>query len=69
MKYSATIMWLDNDNIEDVIITTDEENFWEDDDIFHYFVDEEEIKSYQKESGNEFIILEYIEDIQDEETT
>jgi hypothetical protein len=58
MDYSATIQWLDNGNIEDVVITT-KELHEDDDNIFFYFQSEDEIKEYMEADKHEFKILDY----------
>ena len=57
MNYDATIKWLDTDDIQDVIVTTDDIHE-DDDNIFFYFDSEDEIKEYMKVGVHEFIILE-----------
>jgi hypothetical protein len=57
MKKEITIKWLDNGNIEDVVIKIGDYDEY-DDDIFFYFQSEEEMKDYEKEGINDFIIIE-----------
>ena len=47
MEYNARIKWVDNNEEEDVVISTDVEDF-DEDYIFYYFEDEEEIKQATK---------------------
>jgi len=56
-EYTATIKWLDNQEIQDVTIKVGDvdEN---DDDIFFYFDSEQEMNDYKKEGINDFIIIE-----------
>ena len=55
-RYDATIKWLDNGNIEDVIIKVGDVEE-DDDDIFFYLESEEEIESFKKEGTNDFVII------------
>ena len=57
MIKEITIKWLDNKNIENVVVKIGdiEDN---DDDIFFYFQSEEEMEQYKKEGINDFIIIE-----------
>jgi hypothetical protein len=57
MKKEITIKWLDNGNIEDVVIKIGDYDEY-DDDIFFYFQSEEEMNDYKKEGINDFIIIE-----------
>jgi hypothetical protein len=57
MKKEITIKWLDNGNIEDVVIKIGGYDEY-DDDIFFYFQSEEEMNDYKKEGINDFIIIE-----------
>ncbi len=54
MKKEITIKWLDNGNIEDVVVKIGDIEE-DDDDIFFYFQSEEEMKDYE---NNDFIIIE-----------
>jgi hypothetical protein len=57
MKKEITIKWLDNGNIEDVVVKIGDYDEY-DDDIFFYFQSEEEMKDYEKEAIHDFIIIE-----------
>jgi hypothetical protein len=57
MKKEITIKWLDNGNIEDVVIKIGDYDEY-DDDIFFYLQSEEEMNDYKKEGINDFIIIE-----------
>jgi hypothetical protein len=57
MKKEITIKWLDNGNIEDVVVKIGDYDEY-DDDIFFYFQSEEEMKDYEKEGIHDFIIIE-----------
>ena len=69
MEYNARIKWVDNNEEEDVVISTDVEDF-DEDYIFYYFEDEEEIKqatkipfkNYNSYDGfpKEFVVLNYV---------
>lgn len=56
MRKEITIKWLDNGNIEDVIVKIGDYDEY-DDDIFFYFQSEEEMKDFEKEGINDFIIM------------
>lgn len=58
-RYDATIKWLDNGNIEDVIIKVGDIEE-DDDDIFFYLESESEINHYKQEGVHEWVILEVI---------
>lgn len=55
-RYEATIKWLDNGNIEDVIIKVGDIEE-DDDDIFFYLESEEEIDDFRKEGHHDFVII------------
>lgn len=59
MEYNALIQWNDTKNFEDVIITTNKETD-EDDYIFFYFKDINEIEEYRKIGVHEFRIVSYL---------
>ena len=56
MRYDATIRWLDNGNIQDVVMKIGEVG-WDDDDIFFYLEDEKEIEKFKKEGSHEWVLL------------
>ena len=56
MRYNATIRWLDNGNIQDVVMKIGEVG-WDDDDIFFYLEDEKEIEEFKKEGSHEWVLL------------
>jgi hypothetical protein len=58
-RYDATIKWLDNGNIEDVIIKVGDIEE-DDDDIFFYLESEEEIEHYKQEGVHDWVILEVL---------
>ena len=55
-RYDATIKWLDNGNIEDVIIKVGDIEE-DDDDIFFYMESEEEIDDFRNEGHHDFVII------------
>ena len=55
-RYDATIKWLDNGNIEDVIIKVGDIEE-DDDDIFFYLESESEIDDFRKEGHNDWVII------------
>lgn len=55
-RYDATIKWLDNGNIEDVIIKVGDIEE-DDDDIFFYMESEEEIDDFRKEGHHDWVII------------
>lgn len=55
-RYDATIKWLDNGNIEDVIIKVGDVEE-DDDDIFFYLDSESEIDDFRKEGHHDFVII------------
>ena len=57
-EYTATIKWLDNQEIQDVTIKVGDvdEN---DDDIFFYFDSEQEIEEFKTEGVNDFVIIDF----------
>lgn len=58
MEYNAEIQWNDTKNFEDVIITTND--ITDDDDyIFFYFKDVNEIEEFKKIGVHEFRIISY----------
>jgi hypothetical protein len=57
MKEEITIKWLDNGNIEDVVVKIGDIDE-DDDDIFFYFQSEEEMNDFKKKGINDFIIIE-----------
>ena len=58
MEYNALIQWNDTKNFEDVIITTND--ITDDDDyIFFYFKNVEEIEQFRKIGVHEFRIVSY----------
>ena len=57
MRYTATIKWLDNQNIQDDMIFKIGDIDEDDDDVFFYLEDESEIDEFKKEGAHEFIIL------------
>lgn len=61
-EYTATIKWLDNQEIQDVIIKVGDvdEN---DDDIFFYFDSEQEIEEFKTEGVNDFVIIDFLPNI------
>lgn len=59
MEYNALIQWNDSREFENVIITTNKETD-EDDYIFFYFKDVEEIESYKRYGMDEFRIINYV---------
>jgi hypothetical protein len=63
MRYSATIKWLDNGNIQDDCIFKIGEYSDEDDDVFFYLNSESEIEEYKKEGKHDFVILSIVKDI------
>ena len=56
MRYDATIRWLDNGNIQDVVMKIGEVG-WDDDDIFFYLEDEKEIEEFKKEGSHEWVLV------------
>ena len=65
MEYNALIQWNDTKNFEDVIITTNKATdrnikSIEDDYIFFYFKDVDEIEEYRKIGVDEFRIGSYL---------
>tara|TARA_R100000654_G_scaffold55736_3_gene82071 strand:+ start:911 stop:1099 length:189 start_codon:yes stop_codon:yes gene_type:complete len=56
MRYDATIKWLDNGNIQDVVMKIGEVG-WDDDDIFFYLEDEKEIEEFKKEGSHEWVLV------------
>lgn len=56
MRLYATIKWLDNGDIEDVIIKVGDfdEN---DDDIFFYMESEEEIEHFKEPGAHDWVII------------
>ena len=65
MEYNALIQWNDTKNFEDVIITTNKATdrnikSIEDDYIFFYFKDVDEIEEYRKIGVDEFRIVSYL---------
>ncbi len=56
MRYDATIRWLDNGNIQDVVMKIGEVS-WDDDDIFFYLEDEKEIEEFKKEGSHEWVLV------------
>lgn len=61
-EYTATIKWLDNQEMQDVTIKVGdvEEN---DDDIFFYFDSEKEIEEFKKEGVHDFVIIDFLPNI------
>jgi hypothetical protein len=59
MEYNALIQWNDTKNYEDVIVTTNKESD-EDDYIFFYFKDQDEIEQYKRTDMHEFRIVNYV---------
>ena len=57
MRYLATIKWLDNGNIQDDMIFKIGDIEDDDDDIFFYLYDENEIEQLKKEGEHEWVIL------------
>lgn len=55
-RYDATIKWLDNGNIEDVIIKVGDVEE-DDDDIFFYLESESEIDDFKKEGVHDWVII------------
>lgn len=55
-RYDATIKWLDNGNIEDVIIKVGDVEE-DDDDIFFYLDSENEIDDFRKEGAHDWVIM------------
>lgn len=55
-RYDATIKWLDNGNIEDVIIKVGDVEE-DDDDIFFYVYSESEIDYFRKEGAHDWVII------------
>lgn len=55
-RYDATIKWLDNGNIEDVIIKVGDIEE-DDDDIFFYVYSESEIDDFRKEGVHDWVII------------
>lgn len=55
-RYDATIKWLDNGNIEDVIIKVGDIEE-DDDDIFFYLESESEIDDFRKEGHHDWVII------------
>lgn len=55
-RYDATIRWLDNGNIQDVVMKIGEVG-WDDDDIFFYLEDEKEIEEFKKEGSHEWVLV------------
>ena len=56
MRYNATIRWIDNGNIQDVVMKIGEVG-WDDDDIFFYLEDEKEIEEFKKEGSHEWVLI------------
>jgi len=56
MRYNATIRWIDNGNIQDVVMKIGEVG-WDDDDIFFYLEDEKEIEEFKKEGSHEWVLV------------
>lgn len=55
-RYDVTIKWLDNGNIEDVIIKVGDVEE-DDDDIFFYLESESEIDDFRKEGVHDWVII------------
>ena len=60
MRYTATIKWLDNGDIQDDMILKIGEIEEDDDDIFFYLEDAAEIESFKKEGSHEWVIIDVI---------
>lgn len=58
-RYDATIKWLDNGNIEDVIIKVGDVEE-DDDDIFFYLESESEINDFKQKGAHDWVILEVL---------
>lgn len=58
-RYDATIKWLDNGNIENVIIKVGDIEE-DDDDIFFYLESEKELDTFKQEGMHEWVILEVL---------
>tara|TARA_R100000231_G_C5201000_1_gene127401 strand:+ start:220 stop:408 length:189 start_codon:yes stop_codon:yes gene_type:complete len=56
MRYNATIRWIDNGKIQDVVMKIGEVG-WDDDDIFFYLEDEKEIEEFKKEGSHEWVLI------------
>ena len=56
MRYNATIRWIDNGNIQDVVMKIGQVG-WDDDDIFFYLEDEKEIEEFKKEGSHEWVLV------------
>jgi hypothetical protein len=61
-EYTATIKWLDSQEMQDVIIKVGDvdEN---DDNIFFYFDSENEIEEFKTEGVNDFVIVDFLPNI------
>ncbi len=61
-EYTATIKWLDSQEMQDVIIKVGDvdEN---DDNIFFYFDSENEIEEFKIEGVNDFVIVDFLPNI------
>ena len=60
MRYTATLKWLDNGDIQDDMILKIGEIEEDDDDIFFYLEDAAEIESFKKEGSHEWVIIDVI---------
>tara|TARA_R110002020_G_scaffold325210_1_gene540857 strand:+ start:510 stop:713 length:204 start_codon:yes stop_codon:yes gene_type:complete len=56
-RYIATIKWLDNGNIQDDMIFKIGDIEDDDDDIFFYLEDENEMEYYKIEGNHDWVIL------------
>ena len=57
MRYNATIKWLDNGDIQDDMILKVGDIEEDDDEIFFYLEDENEIECFKKEGSHEWVII------------
>lgn len=57
MRYTATIKWIDNGDIREDMVLKIGKVEDDDDEIFYYLEDEQEIEHLKKEGRNEFVIL------------
>ena len=59
MEYMAAIQWNETNKLESVVISTDKETE-EEDYVFFYFKDVEEIELHKEIGMNEFRIIRYV---------
>ena len=63
MRYTATIKWLDNGDIQDDMIFKVGDVEEDDDDIFFYLEDESVIEHFKKVGSHEWVILSIVQDL------